>query len=240
MNTEPDIPASERAERAYEEWRADPTPDRLNRVVRELDPVINYKVSGLSNAGPGTKHQARLFAAQAIPKYDPAGGTKLRTFVQSHLKSLNRYNREHGTPVKVPERAQLDAWHLEQRRREFVDAHGQEPDVTELADISGMPPERIARIRRATRMSGADSQQFAAAEAETPDHMDEAMEYVYHDSDRIDRLILEMTTGYGGRQPMPKNEVARALGVSPSQVTRRAERLGRKIQDLDREINEIN
>jgi GTP-dependent phosphoenolpyruvate carboxykinase len=71
---------------------------------------------------------------------------------------------------------------------------------------------------------------------EAPDFLGEAMEYVYDESDPIDRKIIEFTTGYGGSPMLSKKEIADRLGISPSQVTRRADRIGMKIQDMDYEI----
>jgi hypothetical protein len=64
------------------------------------------------------------------------------------------------------------------------------------------------------------------------------MSYVYDDSDANDRKIIELTTGYGGNQPLPKNQVATRLGISPAQVTRRTERIAQKLQMLEEDLKE--
>jgi DNA-binding Lrp family transcriptional regulator len=66
--------------------------------------------------------------------------------------------------------------------------------------------------------------------------MGEALEYVYDESDQLDRKIIEMTTGYGGVTMLQKNQIAIKLGISPSQVTRRSERIGVKLQEMDQDI----
>lgn len=228
----PAAPVKFTPEIAFGEWQANQTPHNLQRVVRSLDSVIKYKAGSGTDANPQMLHQGRLFAAQAIPKYDPSSGVKLSTFVQGHLKSLNRYRRETGGPVKVPERAQLDAWHLEKSRRDFMDRTGQEPDLDELADLSHISKKRIVEVNRITRPVASESQMVGGTSTSMSDHQDEALDYVYGDSDRVDRRIIELITGYGGHPPVSKKDAARILKVSPAQVTRRSERIGRKIQEI--------
>jgi DNA-directed RNA polymerase specialized sigma subunit len=70
------------------------------------------------------------------------------------------------------------------------------------------------------------------------DYLGEAMSYVYDDSDADDRKIIELTTGYGGNQPIPKNQIATRLGISPAQVTRRTERIANKLQAMELDLKE--
>ena len=226
-----------RAEDAYKEWWLDKTPTKLNSVVRALDNTVSYKMSSMGIAdNPQMKHQARLFAADAIKKYDPSSGASLHTWAQSHLQSMHRFKRENQGPVKVPDRAALDAWTIEKANRELTDELGYEPDVKQLADKSNISVKRIAAVRKATRPVAAASQMYDEGGATMSDYMGEALEYVYDDADQLDRKIIEMTTGYGGTTMMQKNQIAAKLGISPSQVTRRSERIGQKLQEMDQDI----
>lgn len=241
MNQDPlPVIPPETPESIYDTWRADPTPDNLGRVVKSLDPTINYKLSTMGiGDNPQMRHQARLYAADAVKKFDPASGTNLRTWTQSQLQSMQRYRRESQGPVKIPDRASLDAWTLERTSRELEDELGFEPDVKQLADRSGISVKRIAAVRKITRPMAAAAQMYDDGQTPT-DFLGEALEYVYDTSDRTDRKIIELTTGYGGSQVMAKNEIAARLGISPSQVTRRADRIGLKVQEMDQQIEGVH
>lgn len=223
---------------AYEAWRADPTPDNLGRVVKSLDSTIGYKLSsmGVGN-NPQMRHQARLYAAEAVKKYDPASGATLRTWTQSQLQSLQRFKRENQGPVKIPDRAAIDAWSIERARRELEDELGVEPDVKQLADRSGLSVKRLAAVQKITRPVAADDQMYDDG-GSLPDYLGEALEYVYDGADRIDRKIIEMTTGYAGTPVMSKKDIAAKLGISASQVTRRSDRIGQQLQEMDRQMEE--
>ncbi len=225
---------------AYTAWKADPTPANLNATIRALDGPINYALySAGDTTNPQLRHQARLFAVDAVKTYDPTKGTALPSWVSGQLQSLNRFKRENSGPVKVPERAQLDAWHLEKVRRTYLDEHGVEPDVKQLADASNMSVKRISDVRRATRPV-VSQDALGDVEQSVADYTDEALEYVYDESELTDRRIIEMLTGYGGTEMLPKHIVAQRLGVSPSMITRRSDRIALKLQEMERDLREVS
>lgn len=224
---------------AYTAWKADPSPSNLNATVRSLDGTINYALYAVGDTdNPQLKHQARLFAADAVKTFDPTKGAQLPSWVSGQLQSLRRFKRENTGPVKVPERAQLDAWHLEKSRRDYLDKNGVEPDVKQLADSSNLSVKRIADVRRATRPVVAQDA-IGDVEQNLVDFTDEALEYVFDESDATDRKIIEHLTGYGGTKTMPKHLLAQQMGVSPSQITRRSERIARKLQDMEQDLKEV-
>jgi len=202
-----------------------------------MDDTINYKLVSMGvSDNPQMRSQARLFAADAVSKFDPASGVKLRTWTQSQLQSMQRFKRENQGPVKVPDRAAIDAWAIERSRRELFDEmDGREPDVKQIADRSGLSVKRIANVNSITRPVAATAQMYEEGQS-TPDYMGEALEYVYSESDPIDRKIIDYTTGYGGTPMLSKKDTALKLGISPAQVTRRSERIGIKLQEMDQQI----
>jgi hypothetical protein len=225
----------------YDRWRMDPKPEHLSAVVSSLDRSIGYRLGSMGIAdNPQMRHQARLITADAVRKYDPASGVALSTWTQNNLQALQRFRRENQGPVKLPDRAVLDGWALARAANELEDELGYEPDVQTLADRTGLSVKRIASVRKATRPVAAASQMSFDPTTSESDFLGEALEYVYDESDVIDRKIIEHTTGYGGAEMMSKFDLAKKLGVSPAQITRRAERLGHKIQEMERQAQEVH
>lgn len=221
-------------------WSQEPTTQNLRPVLDSMKRVLDYAVGGLNNAGPQAKHQARLYAADAIRSYDPAAGTSLSTHVQNGLQQLKRYNRTTGGAVKVADRTSLDAFAIEKANAKFIDTHGREPTVQELSDETKMSPSRIGKVRRQTRPVASQDQMGDAA-LDAPDFLDEATAYIYEDSDYIDKKIIEMTTGYGGAQMVRKNaDMAAKLNIHPSQVTRRSARIRAKVQEIEQGLEDLS
>lgn len=226
---------------AYKAYLTEPTPDRLSDVVDHLDPVINYSLSSINASSDNLiRNKAKVFAAEAVKKYDPQHGAALPTWVSGQLMQLKRFKRDVNQPVKVPERIQLDAYTLARAEQEYIDKFNKEPDVEELSDYAKMSRKRIEKIRRSFRAmpsQGAIGEGFVQSET---DFGAEALDYAYKDADRIDRKIIEMKTGYGGKyEPMPPNVIARDLGLTPSQLTRRSIKLSLRIQEIEKNLQDI-
>jgi len=220
---------------AYQNYLAAPGPDTLGHVVHHLGPAISY---ALSNAGadkdPYIKTRARVIAGKAVQTFNPQYGASLPTWTTQQLQQLHRIRRQSQSTVKIPDRIMLDNSTIRRAELSFADKFGREPELEELADHAKLPVSRIQHVRRSLRKvvssSAFGDQGLPMQETEDP-YLDEAASYVYADADRIDRKIIEMKTGYGGKhEPMDAITIAQKLGLHPSMLSRRSAKLGIKIQ----------
>lgn len=215
----------------YDEYAADPQPHKLFTVVNRLSPLIGNTLAQLGEANNSLlKNEAMLIAADAVKTYNPDQGVALQTWASNQLKQLRRKRREINSVVKLPERVQLDAFQIERGMRELTDMNGEEPDLEQLADYIKMPVKRIHKVRSMlykTPDSGAISAD-AINQSQT-DNTDEAMHYVYYDSNKVDRKIMEHRLGFGGSKPLSNNELAAMLNVGPDVVSKRLSRILKKV-----------
>ncbi len=224
----------------FEAYQKDPSHLNLNAVVDSLRPAIGYALSSVGGQDdPALKIKARTLTAQAVKKFNPTSGASLATWTSNQLQQLRRFRREIQSPVNVPERAQQDAMRLHQAEQSFTDEHNRVPTVGELADHTGMPVTRIARVRRSFRKTPTEGAMGGAGNNTQVDNTPEALEYVYRDSDHVDRRILELKTGYGGEETMEPKDIAVLLKLTPSQLSRRSARLSYRMQELEEALNTI-
>lgn len=227
----------------YQSYVTAPGPDTLRGVVDALEPSINYAVSSIGAAGDNLiKTKARLVAGNAIKKFDPAAGANLPTWVSNQLMQLRRFRRETQMPIKVPERTQLDAYTIMNKEKEFIDLNDREPDLDELADFAKMPAKRIEKVRRSFRKMPSEGAIEAAGGLSqyNTDYANESMSYVYRESDKLDKKIIEMKTGYGGKyDTMQPKDIAIKLGLTPSQLTRRSAKIFMKMQKYESALSGI-
>lgn len=229
----------------YSAYRTTPSQENLSRVVGGLKSVIDYSLASVdATRDPLVRSKAMVFTANAVKKFNPehAGGASLPTFISSQLKQLTRTARASRSPVRIPERVQIDAWQLSNATKQFEDENGREPDLLELADYTSMPVKRIESIRKyavAIPSETALPMDTAAVESNATDWQSEAVDYVYHDADYIDRKILEYKTGYGGAKIMTPQEIAAKLRLTPSQLSRRSARLSLKIHNLQSALEKV-
>jgi hypothetical protein len=218
----------------FEAYQKDPSPANLNAVVDSLKPTIGHALSSVGGQDdPALKIHARTMAANAVKKYKPDTGASLSTWTTNQLQQLRRLRREVQSPVHVPERAQLDAVKLHQAEQRFHDEHNRVPTVGELADYTSMPTSRIEKVRRSFRRTPTEDTLGSAIPAQGADYSPEAMSYVYHDSDHVDRRIIELKTGYGGETQMEPQDIGVLLKLTPSQLSRRSARISLRVQELE-------
>jgi hypothetical protein len=224
----------------FNAYSNDPTPDNLGMVVKSLEPVINKTLVGIGEAdNPLLRNQARLYAAKAVKKFDPSHGAQIHTWVTNQLMQLRRARRTSNSPIKVPERIQIDAYHLDKVTKDFVEEYGRDPDVHELADKAKMPVKRIAKVREQFfKVPGSGAISDDATSNSEVDFMHEAVAYIYDDSDYINKKILEHRTGYGGSPILSTSELAAKLNTRPDVISKRSKRLGTQLERVHSLLNQ--
>ena len=228
-------------EEKYTAYAADPTNENLHATVSSLGNTINYTLASLnSTTNPVMKSNALVYTANAVKKYDTNAGASLPTFVSSELRRLIRDQRAINAPIKIPDRAMLDSHKINQSEQEYEEEFGREPDILELADFSGISPERIEKVRKQMPAMPTEEAFGESMASQTPDYEKEALRMIYYDSDHVDRKIMEYKMGYGGKRQMPANQGSEKLKISPSQVTRRSQRISKRIINILEDQNAIN
>lgn len=227
----------------WQQWRDDPQDDHFDAVLSGLKPTINVALASRGNAGdPVIRAHARAIAGDAIRTYNPESGASLPTWVSQQMIRLKRIQRNTGNVVRLPERMVLDALEIERVKREWEDQHGEEPSVEDLARGANMSRKRVGSVLRAVRKTPTEE---AIGESnlllgDTSSEVDEVIDMIYEDSDTTDRKILEHRMGYGGKDVIPANVLAPRLGLSPFALSRRAQRLAYKINQVERDMRNLS
>lgn len=223
---------------SYAAWAKNRTPENMKAVLDDLDTTINSEIQRFSGPKPLLRSKARALAVKAVKSYDPAGGTKLRSWVVTQLQPISRYNNS-LKPIKVPEEAARQSYQVHQAFERLVDEYGRDPTDDELADAVGISVKRLQRIRKMTPATMNEPAPTDADDETTPDlavyrsnSAQAAASAVYDNLDQRDRLIFDLRTGSHGKHEMSGKEIAAYLGVSPSAVTQRANAIAVRIRDL--------
>lgn len=222
----------------YDKWRLYKDGDSLYEVTKSLRPTIDSVVASLGGTGnPQIASKARVIAAKAIQSYDPAAGATLPTWVSQQLRQLTRDIRKSNSMVHVPDGVQLDGYALYRAEKAFEDEYGREPTVEELADISHLSIKRIKDVRSKMRPivtdAGTESEDGSSLlSVENSDYTQDALDYVYAESDRNDKKLLEYTVGYGGGEVLDAKQIMQKLKLTPVQLSRRKARLSMRINEV--------
>lgn len=230
---------------SYDNWRENPTPANLRKIVEEYRPIIQSILNRLvPNASPIVKRRADLMAAKAIASYDPSVGMSLKNYLAIQLKPVSRVSRKIHQVIPKSEYDVELRTALSRAEEELTHELGREPTVSELSDHTGISEKRQEALRKRSIRPLSESAlldretQSPSGISESPvssrDPRDEWLDYVYHSLDEgPDRVIFEARTGYRGR-PMRSNlEVAKSLGLSPGAISQRAGRIQSRIDEFE-------
>lgn len=226
---------------AFHAYRDDPSPVNAGALLKSIDPVISMGARTYGGGdGPLVRSRARRIALGALSAYDPKRSA-LKTHLMSHMQGLRRYVGRLEQPLSVPEQVLLDHRRLHATRTELADELGREPSDAELSDRARMSMKRMAYVRQ--YRPGVSEGQLHARTSDDEggpmdptvvraDPMKEYAEFLYHDLDPRDQVILEHAIGLHGKPPVSQKEVARMLGISPSAVTQRARRIQQQLDAI--------
>jgi DNA-directed RNA polymerase specialized sigma subunit len=232
---------------AFHAWSANPNPTSSDAFLKAVDPVIQegLNVYGGRSANPMMRSRARRIALQAAGRYDPSKAS-LKTHLMAHLQGLRRYGAQQNQVIHVPEAVALDQHHLNEAEAELSDRLGRDPSDLELADHTGLSRRRIAHIRgyrspvsegRLALLADEDEEGGAGGgfepAVEGPDRTKLRAEFLYHDLDPHDQVILEYGMGLNGATKLPASQIARRLKLSPGAVSQRAARIQQMLDEFE-------
>lgn len=214
-------------------------------LVHSLTPLIRSQASKFKNSGlpySAIELEGKRLASQAIDTFDPKMGVQLNTHVTNYLKKLSRFTTTYQNVGHIPEPRALMLGKYETMFANLAAEKGREPTLTELADAMQVPPIEIDRLQSERRadlhmeLASADPEEggfsyYVAPNSEDP-KLREALEFVYFDSDPINKKILEYTFGLSNVQIITAKEIKDKLKLTEAELQTRKTQLSSEIKSL--------
>lgn len=231
----------------YNAWKTEPSPENTQHLVKALDPVLNSAIksyAGSSIGSPTIKGKAKLIAINALKSYDPTRA-KLRTHMMSQLQGLRRASAKETQILSIPEQVAIELGKVNEATNFLTDRLGRPPSDAELADHTGLSLKRLHYIRgvRPTyaegtiaNVRGDEGQSLYAPQVDQPDSYKAWEEFVYHDLEPIDQLIMEHSLGLHNKPVLSNQDIAKKLKVSPGAISQRKAKIQSKL-DLRDELS---
>lgn len=89
---------------------------------------------------------------EAIGRFKTSAGTRLSTYSSWWIRhAVMRFGQDHGRDVRIPVNTLEAARKLNRAAQRFESVYGRMPDDDELAECSGVPRDRIAKVRVAVQ-----------------------------------------------------------------------------------------
>ncbi|WP_138445262.1 sigma-70 family RNA polymerase sigma factor [Sinomonas susongensis] len=181
---------------------------------------------------------ARLGLMVAIRRYREGAGQGFVPYaVPTITGTIKRYIRDHSWAVRPPRSVQELRLDVNAARRQLIQELGREPSAAELAEVAGVPEEKIAEAQLADAAMVGVSIEPPSAEDSRPDPAARALSVVEPGFEEVEShqllaAALEGVTEEERRllhlrfvEEMSQSEIAEILGVSQMQVSRLLKRL---------------
>lgn len=225
----------------YTAWQTKPTPDSTDKLLKAIHPVLTSAMRTYGSVGSPTLHtRAKIMALDAMKRYDPSKA-KLRTHLMFQLQGLRRATAKESQILSVPEQVALDLNHMRESENFLKDQLGRDPSDAELADHTSLSLKRLKYIRGARPSYSQGSFQRPTEEGEDiyqpavqeKGNVKEWHEFVYHDLNPVDQVIMEHTLGLHNKPVLSNQDVAKRLRISPGAVSQRKARIQTKLDLRD-------
>jgi len=210
----------------WREWKRMPTPQNLDTVLKQLDPIIQTEVNRWSGtlARPLLEIEAKRLAAEAIHSYRPGGGAALATHVTNRLKKLSRQLYTHQDVARIPEYQRIKYNTFVSAQAKLEDKFGRPPTTNELTDELGWTRPYLQRFQKSIRREFLESGDPPPMFESTSDDSG-LIDFVYNDMSPQDKLIFQHTTGYGGSSVLNNAQLRKKLKLTQGQLSYRKRKL---------------
>lgn len=211
-----------------------------------LKPIIQYNINKFKTSGlpeSALDLETRRIVSDAIETYDPTKA-QLNTHVMGYTRKLSRFVSNYQNVGKIPENRIFLIGRYKTIYENLEADKGREPTIAELADAMHIAPVEIERLQLEMRKdlgmpdageSTEDGGSFFDLTQYTEDDYNkrQAIEFVYYDSDPIDKKIIEYIFGIGGVVPLTSDkEIAMKLGITPPALKKRKIKIAKAINEI--------
>lgn len=219
----------------YNMWKADPTPQTNDEMLKAVRPIIDSALKTYGGAGqPILKSKAKKIVIDTLPKYDPTN-TKLKTYIFNQLQSIKRMSMQQNQIINIPEQVQLDYASLSRAETELSEQLGRDPSTEELSDFASLSPKRIEYIRKlrmpasegllASNQANSGMTEYNDPSVKSNDNANAWLSFVYAGMGDTDKLIMEHSFGLYGKPVLSNQDIAKKLKISPAAVSIRRNKI---------------
>lgn len=204
-------------EELWKTWNSSRSPMDLERLVKQLDPLIQSEVNKLAGrlAREILETKAKTYAVKAIKSFDPSMGNKLSTHVVNQLQKLKRVMYTNVNAARAPEHLQLQYHDYNLKRQGMHEELGRDPTSDELSDRMGWSTRKLEQFRsQVERGELLENDEKTPAGMFVPHAYDPTLDYAYMSMSPRQQKIFEYSTGYKGSEKLKNPEIMRRMGIT--------------------------
>lgn len=213
----------------WQGWKNNPNPQTLQPLLKELAPTFGaaaqkYKAPNVNDAAFHAAVQKE--AIKSLENYDPNRGASIVTHVTNGLKKVQRFNTRAQNNAYIPEEKSKYIGKIDSAIDELRDEFGREPTHNEIGGVVGISGRRVKEIQGLRR----DDIRGGAFASDPVGHVgsrdQEVVALLRSELKGNDQQVYDYIYGQNGKPKIESTgEIAKRMGLSPSQVSRSKNRI---------------
>lgn len=229
---------------AWETWKQQPTPERMDTLMGRFDPVFRSKAQTWK--APNVNQAAfltnlRINAVDAFNTYDPNRGASLRTHLENRLQRAKRFNVQHQNYAYQPEGQVGHIGRITKAQDILREELGRDPTPQEITqhlnpELQGrnqLSPKKVERILQGQRKDIIGSSFESDPTPFAIQREREVIGLLRKDLNPEQQQIYDHLYGKNGKKQITSTtELAKVLGKSPSQISRLRTGILQKFDEL--------
>jgi DNA-directed RNA polymerase specialized sigma subunit len=230
----------------WRDWKASgESPAKLDPIMREMRGIVQQTVNTYSAADIDDKFvraEAEKKVVEALQDYDPSKGAKLSTHVLGRQKRVGRFVKNHQNFARVVESRAANWSEYQEARKELTEANGRDPSREELSVL--MSKKLKAKGMKRWKISASEAGRYMAEDRRDLVHtgLDQDSFVTMPTQDRLvlkmveeeltpeERAVYERLFGLNGAPKQGPGQIARALKIHPSKVSRLSATIAKKVE----------
>lgn len=224
----------------WREWKkSGHRPDKLEPLHASMERILHqtvHRYRGVDIPPRLIQAEAERVFIESLKDYNPNAGAKLSTHVMNRQKRVDRFVKQHQNLARIVE-SRAQTWgDYQSARQALTDMHGRDPTAKELAERMSTQMKKNVTPREAARYIAEDRRdlvqtgldQNAFLQAPTQDRL--VLKMVEEELTPEEKAVYERMFGLNGQKQQKPGEIARALRIHPSKVSRLSASIGKKIE----------
>lgn len=221
------------------EWQKDQSPAASYAMIQKLMPYISHSIiaSGGDPENPALKAKACMMALQYMKRYNPEHST-VQNYIYGQLRGLNRVIGNDNNIIQIPESVVLARKQIDEAENELFDQLGYYPSTAEIANYTGMPVKKIAKLRSIApavsegtvnaleNVEGMHTKMLGSTSGD-----DAWNEYVYDTLSDRQKSVMERLYGMHGYKPQSPENIAKELKISRAAVSQHKKAIDKLLDD---------
>ena len=220
----------------YNSWKeGGKKPEDLRPLLSNFRPLIRSRANSWARRAdlPPAFVQSE-FTDQfinALNTYNPNKGTALGTWVTTNLRKAQRSITKYQDPLRIQENRYYKLGQWDNAAATLEDQLDREPTTREMAEFLGWSEPEAGRMESEKRKALISSG-FEAGDPTSfvPSREAEVLRLIRFELSPEELQVHDYTRGLNGKPQLRPGEIAQALNMSPSKVTRIRNSIAAKIE----------